>query len=771
MMKRYHSVLWLLLAVLFAIGATVLILSHMVTDPAHVMVDLTGDCGKNYFTFIYHTVYDHGIWFSGMNYPYGEHIIYADGQPAISTMLGWFTKLDAHQALAAMNVLISLSYVLAIVFTYKILLRFGVSPFIAILFACLINMLCPQVIRVRAHFALSYLCLIPMLFYWNLLYHHTRKWKWVVYIFIFGLFMSFVHLYFGAIIFFWLVFYSTGCVLFAKGLLLQRLKYAWPMLAVVALLFIAIKAGIALTDPVTDRPSYPVNKLEYVTHIKDIFSSVHSPLWQLASRTGFNKISDGGEGYSYLGVVTIIVVLFSFLLFVIKRRGKRQPDNIVSEDRFSPVWLFVAFCSLLLAMGVPFIWHMSWLMDYVSLFKQFRSMGRFVWTFYYIISIYAVVVIYNWYIESIAGRNVVRGYGLLVISLVLWSVEVSGYVSYTDSFISKGRTHSDEFFNANETDWQAYLSQNHLKSSEFQGLLLLPFFAYGSEKLWVSDDPGWPLTMGIRASTQLHLPIVDIMMSRTSWSVTEKQVKTAAGPYADKPMLRDLTSNKPFLLLVYDGAVLDPDQQYLLRASDLIGHHFQNNIYACYPERIRKLDESIKDSIGKIAAFMKGGQDSCINDKGAWYVQHFNDRRVAAVLFGTGAQTCIAGDDSLVATCKIRPVKAGQLYEFSCWFLLSDKDSKSPDVLLQILDSTGKVIQSVTSRTINSTDNKGMWFRNGLYFSLPAGCCSVTIKVLNEQKPSYKIMDELLLRPADAVIMSKDSQGNVMVNNHCLTRK
>ena len=64
-----------------------------------------------------------------------------------------------------------------------------------------------------------------------------------------------------------------------------------------------------------------------------------------------------------------------------------------------------------------------------------------------------------------------------------------------------------------------------------------------------------------------------------------------------------------------------------------------------------------------------------------------------------------------------------------------------------------------------------MWFRNGLYFSLPAGCCSVTIKVLNEQKPSYKIMDELLLRPADAVIMSKDSQGNVMVNNHCLTRK
>ena len=109
MMKRYHSVLWLLLAVLFAIGATVLILSHMVTDPAHVMVDLTGDCGKNYFTFIYHTVYDHGIWFSGMNYPYGEHIIYADGQPAISTMLGWFTKLDAHQALAAMNVLISLS--------------------------------------------------------------------------------------------------------------------------------------------------------------------------------------------------------------------------------------------------------------------------------------------------------------------------------------------------------------------------------------------------------------------------------------------------------------------------------------------------------------------------------------------------------------------------------------------------------------------------------------------------------------------------------------
>src|ERR1022692_4753739 len=147
MKKSSQPLLWFLVAVLFAVGSTVLILSYMVTDPAHVINELGGDCGKNYFTFLYHSIYGKGVWFDGMNYPYGEHIIYADGQPALSTFLHLFQPLDPHYALATMNLAISLSYVVAILFTYKILTRFGVNPFIAILFACLINLLSPQVMR------------------------------------------------------------------------------------------------------------------------------------------------------------------------------------------------------------------------------------------------------------------------------------------------------------------------------------------------------------------------------------------------------------------------------------------------------------------------------------------------------------------------------------------------------------------------------------------------------------------------------------------------
>jgi hypothetical protein len=42
--------------------------------------------------------------------------------------------------------------------------------------------------------------------------------------------------------------------------------------------------------------------------------------------------------------------------------------------------------------------------------------------------------------------------------------------------------------------------------------------------------------------------------------------------------------------------------------------------------------------------------------------------------------------------------------------------------------------------------------------------------VLNEPNPSYKAMDEVMLRPAAALIVSKDADGSVMANNHLLRK-
>lgn len=767
-MKKNQRYLWFLLAAVFAIATTTLVLSYMVTQPGYVMNDLGGDCGKNYFTFLYHSVFDKGLWFNGMNYPYGEHIIYADGQPLISTFLNLFTHVNIHQALAVMDLLIAFSYVLAMLFTYGILRYFEVAPFIAIIFACLICVMSPQVLRVRSHFALSYMCPIPMLFYWSLQYYASAAKKYAAYIFAMGLIMSFIHLYLGAIIFIWVALYTAGYFLFNRDNWRLKAGHVIPLLVSAAALFVIIKLTIALTDPYKDRPAFPLNTLDSITRKRDVISSPFSPIWKYLSEKKFYKwwISEGDEGYTYPGIVVLCVLGASLVFAVLGRIRMGKVKSTVSDRAFPPIWLFIGLAFLALAMGIPFIWHMHWLLNYLSLFKQFRAMGRFSWVFYYVATVYAVVVLVRWQ-QTLAGRGrPVLGYAIMACAFSLWAFEASGIVQYTRGFIANGRSVYDQFTYKDEMKWPEYLATQNRKGNDFQATLLLPLFVSGSEKLWVGGDPSWSMSLGMRASTQLHLPIVDVMMSRTSWGITEKQVKTAGGPYADKPMLHDLKSNKPFLVLQYEESrPLTEDEKYILQNSEYIGDHYRLHIYACYPEKILASDKKRADSIKAVLPYVYG--DTCLECNSAWYIDHMDAKGSMQKLFGSGAQPHIQKDSAVVADIAVKPSAGNDLYEFSCWFLLGDMDYNSPYVHVQQWDAAGNEIAWTDVLTNESVDNYGLWFRASKYINLKMNCSRITCVLINgTREPAYRVMDELMLRPADAVIISKSADGKTMVNNH-----
>ncbi|MCB0838578.1 MAG: hypothetical protein KDD99_18025, partial [Bacteroidetes bacterium] len=50
------------------------------------------DAWKNYFTPAWYIKYDSGFWFTGMNYPFGEHVLFTDNQPLISWVLGFVNQ-------------------------------------------------------------------------------------------------------------------------------------------------------------------------------------------------------------------------------------------------------------------------------------------------------------------------------------------------------------------------------------------------------------------------------------------------------------------------------------------------------------------------------------------------------------------------------------------------------------------------------------------------------------------------------------------------------
>ncbi len=771
-MNKFRSNIWFGVTIVFAVCLIMFSLYHIVLRPSHIVPELGGDGAKNNFTYLYQCQWGKGYWFDGMNYPYGEHIVYTDGQPLLSVPFTHFKNVTPGDALTVMWLLIGFSYVLSILFVYKILVRFKVAPFAAMLFAGLICILTPQILRLQGHYALSYTCVIPMLFYWTIKYREHAHWRFPVYFFITGCLMSFLHPYYAAMMFVWVVSYSIGYFIFTKVRFLDKIKHIVPLVLSVVFVLALVGAVMKTTDPVSDRPVAPVNTFyETCTRLRHIVTSNKSPVWEMTRGTKiFSHVSGEGpegygEGYTYVGLVVAITIGVCFIIGTIKSFRQKRLDILVESTGFSPIWLLMALVALLFGMGAPFIWHMEWLFDYISFFKQFRSLGRFSWIFYYIIAIYTAVVLYYVFAKYIAQKRFFPAYTVLLLSLGLWSYEASGYIKYTRFLSWLGIYNYDIIYSSDGYSWPVFLDQHHYGSNNFQAILVLPFFHVGTEKLWVGE-PGWMITLGSKAALQLHLPMIDVMMSRSSWSQAMKQVKTAGGPFTDKPLLRDIKSNKAFLVLKYEGDTLNPDQKYLLQASDYIGYFSQCHVYACYPERITANDKKYADSVERILPFMHHA-DTIIGNNGVSYINHLDVNNGKDFIFGTGGAIPIVHNDSILAAIPLTIIpRDSQQYEFSCWFLLGDKDYKSPYVTLQILNDSGRVIGYPAALTKQSTDNRGMWFRASSYFYVHSNCRFIRVKLMNIPFPAYLAMDEMLLRSADAMVISKDADGKVMVNNH-----
>lgn len=767
-MKEIKGYLWLLATIVFAVLITAITLGDIFFDPSHTIVSLASDGGKNIYTYLYQIMYGHGFWFSGMNYPFGDHLVYVDSMPALSLPLSYIKNILPGQALMIMWWTLVLGFILSIVYTYKILIHFKVMPFIALLFAGLIGVFSPQLFRSLGHFGLAFNCVIPMVIYWTMKFHENGFRRYPAYIYLLGLFSAFMHPYFLAVILVWSGFYMIGYILFERNGVLINIKRLVPLVVSITLLAASFGLVMKITKTYEDIAKMPYGILAYCTTGEHIFSSSFSPIWQLiGSKTGF-KPSPFAEGYTYLGLMSITTILLAIGYYMRSRIKKYRGLTYPSLDVFPRVWLFVAFCSLLLAMGVPFVWCGDWLLNLAPFFKQFRSLGRFSWIFYYIMTMYSVIIIHAWYekmhLENKSGKAAL----LILISFSIWAYEASGYMKNEREAVAGSRGNYNLLFAAKDKGWEAFLKERKYDVSNFQALLSLKYMNIGTDKMWIDGD-GDMMALAFEAGLQLHLPIIDAYISRTSWSVAEKQVKIAAGPYSKKEMLQYLSSPNPFLLICRKSSDLDPDQAYLLKSADSIGQFRGATIYACYPERIRQNDSLNVKRIGDIVPFQKI-EDSVLGS-GAIYVNHFDNTNSKETFFGKGAMPQILKHDTDLVTIPVKPKYNNELYEFSCWFLLGDENYRSPYFKLHMLDAKGDEIYNTDVLTKQSTDNKGLWFRAYLYLTIPENCTHIRCTLYNDPDNAYQVMDEFMLRVAVDTVLSRGENGQVLVNNHLVKIK
>ncbi len=767
--KQYYA--WLAASFVFAFLVIYYMLTPLFVSPGHFMLNPSGDGGKNYYAYLYQSLYGKGVWFNGMNYPYGEHVVYTDNQPVLALLVSYLRHIvpvDANTALGIMHISIAMGYILAIVICYKILIEWRVRPWLAILFSSIIIVMSPQVLRLTGHYSLSHAFYIPLLIYLLLKYHNTRKYKYLTYLFVANILMTFMHPYFLGITLALCGFYFVAYFIFSGKSVWGRFKEGLPVLISVLGSALVVKLILLATDPLKDRPTAPYGTLVYLTECRDFLTSAFSPIWQtIRAKDWYTDLSSGGEGYSYIGIVpivvsaiTIITGLIMVMIYAVKRRG--MPDRKLSASVY--VWLFIAFASLCIACGIPFKWNAIWIFHYMPPLRQFRTLGRFSWVFYYIITLFTAVCLSRYY-EWILSRKRILAYVFIAAPLCTWGLEAKGYLERMKTLEANYANDYNWFFFKNDKNWEDFLGKHGYKPSDFQAIITLPFTHIGSDKLWVNTDNTWNMVLAYKASFELHLPMVDAYMSRTSWDEAEKQVRIAGGPWADKPLLR-ISDNRPFLLLKIDMLDIGDDQDYLLTASDSIGHFSQFYVYSCYPDRIRANDAAHRNEVKPIYKAMKAG-DTCIGCAGTWYVNHYDNTATEQHLFGKGAQETIPKEDTVIGLIPVKPAYNDEKYEISFWSQLEKGTYMSPYIMFSLLDSNNKEVASGAAVTKESTDNaSGLWFRASKYFNMPGTTRKIKITLHNEQPRSYLKLDELMIRPAEATIISKDAYGNVMINNH-----
>lgn len=756
MNSRKH--IWTLLATALALAATYYVFRGILRDPAHIVHELGGDGMKNYYAFISHGMYGHGWWFTGINYPYGEHIMFVDGQPALSVTLSWLRQwwhFTPETMNVILNLLMAFAFFLGIIYVYKVLVKLGVKPLWAMLFAPLIITVSMQNFRVFGLYGLSYVCVIPMMFYWFVHYHEGGKKKYMIYLGIMACTVMFLHPYQLALILIWSSLYIAGYWLLAHTSRKKKLHHALPVAMVLICSFLLLKLTLAATNHITDRPEYPHGLLSYGTTGIDIFTNAHSPYWAWMQEKGIVTGEMGGDAqsYAYTGVAAILVISVVILTILVLLLTRRKDTAKRIFNVVPPVWWFIAAGALLFSMGVPFVWGMQWAFDYVSMLRQFRSLGWFALLFYYVITVIVVVVVYR-----ASHSRAVTGKLLPVAVFAIWAYEAKGIAARFYEKSTSGN-YNYQFFNSHlEKKWVDFLDEHNLRSSDFQAALFIPYQHVGSEKIWLAKA-NWGLCVSMKVAFQLRLPLVDAHMSRSSWQQTFEQVKIAAGPYAYKELIHGAKDKRPFLLLRYEGDPLTPDEQYLFQYADSIGVNSNLVAYALYPDKLAELERREWERV----------RAEEVSDV-PYYYEPYESYRNSKSLFGYGSAVAVTGKDTLIAEIDVRNWPDDKLYEASAWFLVNSKDYRTPTMNIKYMDSTGRELAQSYLICGEAKDVHDMWFRPATFFTLPQGCTGIHLRLNNTSDIVYYRLDEIMIRAADDTVVMKDNLGKVMVNNHLLPK-
>lgn len=543
-----------------------------------------GDGTKNYFTFLYHVKHDSTYWkFEGMNYPFGENIVFTDNQPLWVVITKWIHSvvgLSDGALIGFHNWAILIGLALGSLGIFFVLRKLQTGTVFALFCTVGLMFLQPQLDRMQSHYSMVY-PFLPWVFYgWLHIWENHKIKPYSLTISLLVLTGGLLHMYH---------FLTMVVCIGLAGILyllqnrningLKTLATMWGIQIIVPFTILFLISNFIL--PVSDRPFKVWGFFSYHSYWEGLFFSYKLPLFQYINEhiTKIRTI-DHIEGVNYIGWVSAAFVLLSVPVLVFKLFRLVKNKNFSFTPRTNLAFIFVF--SALISFGLPFtIKGLGWLLDYTGPFQQFRSIGRIGWISFYAINFISL----SWLYEKIsAWKHKIPAYLTLVIigTIVLYE----GYYTIP--------------LNQNPPELQGAFTEKlndiPIDTKKYQALLPDPYLHVGSE-CFSYGSSGGNQDQAFEVGYKLGLPSMASVMSRTSLHQSVMLNQLVCKPYdvPDIILFLKKRDNRPLLVL---ESTLD-----LWHRNSSLSHWTKNTkiVYEGQGFRLRELPLQHFDTI--VAAF------------------------------------------------------------------------------------------------------------------------------------------------------------------------
>ncbi|MEP7170309.1 MAG: hypothetical protein ABI855_13140 [Bacteroidota bacterium] len=355
---------------------------------------------------------------------------------------------------------------------------------------------------------------------------------------------------------------------------------------------------------------------------------------------------------------------------------------------------------LIFSMCIPFRLFPELFFEHLGFLEQFRSLGRFAWTFYYVFTVYSVYIGYLLYRKlKMKKQNIFASSWCIFLFSFFFIESYTYHKSNAESILKTKNLFNENFL---PEDYTQVISRINQIKENYQCLIPLPFYHIGTDNFGKSYTERC-IKSSMLISYWTNVPLLASCTARSPIDEAKKIMQFFSPPFFNKEIEKDLPNRKPFLVL-YTKENLDPQEQYYFSRSKKI---FENDAFVLADLSYDSVFKSTAND--ELAHFnqIKNG----LNEKGGFLMEdtaqlllykNFDTLPSNYVYRGKGALKGIKCDYNMLAKNIQLHLNPDKEYIFSYWFYNKEETSTQTDGTIAEINPDGNEEWNCFLRPIES---------------------------------------------------------------------